>query len=236
MSDAGKAPTGRDFDTNPPVPVTEYRETVRRVNPGYELAFTLVHAYLRALQQPHLLLLVVGAGGGAEVATFGPANPGWQLTGVDPSEQMLSLARTQAEALGIAERVTLLQGTVDAVPDAPAFDAATCIYVLHFLPDSAAKLALFQGIARRLKTGAPLLLVSPVADARSRMESYLDPWQAYGELMGMPPARMAAILADIQSRPMGLSEAEQTALLQEAGFREVTRFFSALAVGGWVAR
>ncbi len=114
-------------------------------------------------------LLVVGAGGGMEVATFLPANPGWRLTGVDPSAKMLALAQAEADRLGAAGRVTLVQGTVEDLPATACYDAATCIFVLQFLPDDAGalgKLALLRGVAQRLRPGAPLLLVTGVSDHR----------------------------------------------------------------------
>ena len=126
------APNHADFDVRPPMPVSEYEDTVKRVNVGYELVFALVHSSLRALGRPDLHVLVVGAGGGAEIEHFLPANPGWRITGVDPSRDMLALAQAKAERLGVAERVTLIQGTVDDLPASASFEAATCIYVLHF--------------------------------------------------------------------------------------------------------
>jgi hypothetical protein len=108
-----------DFDTRPPVPVNDYEQTVRRVNVGYDLLFTITHSFLRALSRPNLELLVVGAGGGAEIESFLPNNPDWRLTGVDPSADMLAVARTKAEHLRVHDRVRLLRGTVDDLPHDP---------------------------------------------------------------------------------------------------------------------
>lgn len=151
-----------DFDTRPPVPVSEYERTVKAVNMGYDLLFTLTHAFLRALHQPALHLLVVGAGGGAEIEHFLPDNPGWRITGVDPSEDMLALARAKAAHLGVSDRVTLVRGTVENLPRETCFDAATCLFVLHFLPD-AGKLALLRDIAGQLCPDAPVLVATASA-------------------------------------------------------------------------
>src|SRR5437016_6486241 len=97
-----------DFATNPPVPVTEYEHAVTSVNMGYEFIFELTHAFLRALGKGDLDILVVGVGGGAEIERFLPHNPGWRITGVDPSREMLELARVKAEGLGVADQVTLI--------------------------------------------------------------------------------------------------------------------------------
>src|SRR6266545_5596440 len=105
-----------DFDVRPPMPVNEYEQTVRQVNMGYDFLFTLAHCFLQAQRRPQLELLVVGAGGGAEVERFLPDNPGWRLTGVDPSQDMLDLARAKVERLGVGQRATLIRGTVEDLP------------------------------------------------------------------------------------------------------------------------
>lgn len=228
-----------DFDIRPPMPVSEYEETVRRVNVGYDLVFTLTHCFLRALGRADLNLLVVGAGGGAEIARFLPDNPGWRLTGVDPSQDMLALAETRAEQLGVRERVALVRGTVEDVPRQARFDAATCLFVLHFLPDDD-KLALMREIAVRLRQDAPLLVVSGARiDAGGLRDDLLGAWQQYGELLGMPAEQMAATLESLEARQADATTAEgYRRLLRDAGFARVAQFFGVLGgvIGGWVAR
>jgi hypothetical protein len=46
-----------DFDSRPPMPVSEYEQTVRRVNVGYDFLFTLTAGFLRGLGRPALNLL-----------------------------------------------------------------------------------------------------------------------------------------------------------------------------------
>jgi len=219
------------------MPVSEYEQTVKRVNAGYDLVLTLTGCFLRALQHPELKLLVVGAGGGAEIRAFLPGNPGWRLTGVDPSQDMLGLAHAQAEHLGVQERVELVRGTVDDLPAEGRFDAATCLFVLHFLPD-AGKLALLRGVASRLRPEAPVLVASGVRPEDGGLrEDILGAWQQYGEAMGMPAERMAATIAQLLAQPM-TPEEDYVRLLREAGFTRSTRFFSVLGGGltAWMAR
>jgi tRNA (cmo5U34)-methyltransferase len=225
-----------DFDARPPMPVSEYEQTVKRVNAGYDLVFTLSECFLRSLHKTQMDVLVVGAGGGMEIERFAPANPSWHLTGVDPSRDMLALAQAKADGLGVPEQVTLVRGTVDDLPADAHFDAATCIFVLHFLPDNG-KLALLRGIASRLRPDAPLLAVSgALGDDGGLRDDILGAWQQYGERMGMPAERMAGIIAQLTSMPM-TAEAEYPRLLHEAGFERVTRFFSVLnGISGWLAR
>lgn len=228
-----------DFDTRPPMPVNEYAGTVNAVNVGYDLVFTLSHCFLRALHQPDLRLLVVGAGGGQELERFLPGNPGWRIVGVDPSQDMLALAQATVERLGVQDRVELVRGTVEELPAEQRFDAATCFFVLHFLPD-AAKLSLLRGIAARLRPHAPLLAVSGArVDAGGLREDFLGAWQQHGELMGLPAERMAAIIEQLLAQQEGAaSEEDYVRLLHDAGFQKVAPFLSIMngSLGGWIAR
>ena len=230
-------PARGDFDANPPVPVSEYEQTVRRVNVGYELVFTLTTCLLRAIARPTLKLLAVGAGGGAEIEQFLPGNLGWRITGVDPSQDMLALARSKAERLGVAERTTLIRGTVPDIPLDDQFDAATCIFVLHFLPDQD-KLALLRSIKERIHANAPLLVVTGAEpDDGGLGDDLVGSWQQYGEATGMPAERMRAIIEQIMSHPR-TPQQEYVRLLKEAGFERVASYFSVLGGGicAWIAR
>jgi tRNA (cmo5U34)-methyltransferase len=232
-----QSPPTRDFDAASPMPVAEYAQTVTRVNVGYDLTLTLTGCLLRALDVPQLELLVVGAGGGAEIARFLPSNSGWRLTGVDPSVDMLALAEAAVTGLGLEDRVHLVHGMVADLPAGPHFDAATCLYVLHFLPDDG-KLALLRGIAARLRPSAPLLVArGALPDDGGLREDLLGAWQQYWEAMGMPAEQMAQTINQIVHQPMP-TEAEYRELLRAAGFACVTRYVEVLGGGltAWVAR
>ena len=94
----------------------EYDKGVRRTLPTYDSMFRLVQTYLRAntTARPEKLLMI-GAGGGNELATFGPANPEWTFTAVDPAPPMLEFARRKAIDLKMDDRVEFVEGTVDDV-------------------------------------------------------------------------------------------------------------------------
>ncbi len=221
------------------MPVSEYEQTVKRVNLGYDFLLTLTFCVLRGLHLPNLDLLVVGAGGGAEIEQFLPDNPGWRLTGVDPSHDMLALAAAKIERLGVRERVRLVHGTVDDLPPQTRFDAATCLFVLHFLPDEQ-KLELLQGIAEHLQPSAPLIVASGTrVDDGGLRDDLLGTWQHYGELMGMPPERMTATIEQLmEQQPTMASEETYAQLLGQAGFSRVAKLFGVLGGGltAWIAR
>ena len=221
-----------NFDVRPPVPVQDYLLAVQRINVGYELVFELATALLRAACPNDAHLLIVGAGGGTEVSVFGRAMPRWRLTGVGPSENMLSLARAQVDTYSLADRVQLIQGTPNDLAPTPTYDAATCINVLMHLPDDGAKLHLLQSIVQRLKPGAPLILVDGVRD---NGEALVSAWRQYAEARGMPKAEMEAFLDRDIANPRVVTEARERELLAEAGLRATTRFFTAFIMNGWIA-
>ena len=221
-----------NFDVRPPVPVSDYETTAHQVNVGYELVFELATALLRAHCPGDAHVLVVGAGGGMEVQTFGPAEPRWRLTGVDPSADMLRLARAKADAAGLTDRVHLVQGTPDDLPPESRFDAATAMFVLMHLPDDGSKLHLLRSIADRLRPGGLLILVDAIHDHRDR---FTPAWQRYAEARGMSAEWMAAFLERIRVSSNTATEARELALLEEAGFRDVTRFYAGFIINGWIA-
>ena len=106
----------------------------------------------RAAGEAHIL--VVGAGGGMEVRAMAAERAHWRFTGVDPSAAMLDLARKATSPF--AERISLLEGTVDAAPAGP-FDGATCLLTMHFL-DRGERLRTLREIHGRLKPDARLVL------------------------------------------------------------------------------
>ena len=135
-----------------------YEALARRVLFGYDQLFAMALSWLRQGVGEEAQALVVGSGPGMELAHFGALEPGWRLTGVDPSAQMVALAREKVRANGLADRVTLVHGLVDDLPAEPGFDAASAVCVMHFLRDDGSKRAFLDGIARRLRPGARLAL------------------------------------------------------------------------------
>ena len=214
-----------------------YETVARQAIFGYEQLFPMIMGYLAAGVGDKANVLVVGAGTGMELVTFGTHQPAWSMTGVDPSEQMIGIARHNVQNHGLAERVTLVQGYVDALPlDAP-FDAATLILVMQFLPDDGSKLALLQSIAKRLKQGAKLELVDTHGDPSSiEFAQTLAAWKPYLKVMGMAPEVIPALLENGLKSLFPITEARTQALLQEAGFTKITHFYSAHLYGGWIAQ
>ena len=76
-----------------------YDDRIPRSIPGYEAMHDLVSAILTGLLPEEGRLLVVGAGTGKEIITLGTQNKSWRFTGVDPSKDMLAVARKSLKPL-----------------------------------------------------------------------------------------------------------------------------------------
>jgi tRNA (cmo5U34)-methyltransferase len=216
----------------------EYATQSRIALAGYdachELSACMLSAALGAGAAARVL--VVGAGGTAgEIIAAARLEPGWRFVAVDPSAPMLELARANLAAAGLAGRVGLVRGALEAIGPAPAFDAAIMIGVLHHLPGDAAKRALLAGIAARLRPGAPLVLAGNCR-AYASQPLLMAAWAARWRMHGAGPEEVRARLDKIlHGAEPPASEEAVIALLAEAGFEHPLRFFASLFWGAWIA-
>lgn len=214
-----------------------YDSQIRMAMFGYEQLFPLMLAMLAPDLAEKANILVVGCGTGMELLTFGRRMPGWTLTGVDPAEQMIEIARAKLERENLDSRVLLHQGTLESLPGSALYDAATLVLVLHFLPDDGSKLALLKDIAARLKPGGRLLLIDLGGDAQAASFAPLvETWKNFQEEMGMPHEHVVMATTAALKTQYFIAEARISALLEEAGFVQVERFYHALLNSGFSAR
>jgi ubiquinone/menaquinone biosynthesis C-methylase UbiE len=112
-----------------------------------ELAAEPRDAALRLLGEPSGRLLDVGCGSGAHTAVF--AEHGWQVLGVDLSEDQLRLARSRG--------LDVLQADAAALPlDDESFDAVVSMWTHTDVDDFSAFLAEATRVLRR---GGPLVYI-----------------------------------------------------------------------------
>ena len=214
----------------------EYDKGIRRALPTYDALFRMVQSFLRANVEDSANVLVIGAGGGNEIVTFGKANPTWTFSGVDPSEAMLEVALQKAENEGIEERVSIHTGTIEEIEFNETFDAATCLLVLHFVETIEEKLSLLKTVRERLKPGSPFVLVSMFGDQSNpefdeRMNLWKSIWLDLTDLTQEDVEAMEESVRELSFIPA--SQMEE--LLNQAGFERVTQFFSTTLFGGWIA-
>lgn len=220
--------------------VIRYEKTIPLKIPGYthlyEMTDRLIAAQLSGDDAKRIL--VIGAGGGQEIVALGARHPNWTFTGVDPSVQMLDMARRRVEAVELTTRSTLLEGTIEDLPGEQdcAYDAATCLLVLHFVKGLQQKRELLQEIAKRVKPGAPFCLAAISGDPHTAAFSLqMSAWQQHMQDNGIGLAEWERFAASIGRESDPVSAAVVQELLEEAGFRESTRYFGSYLIDAWFA-
>ncbi|CAN5830812.1 class I SAM-dependent methyltransferase [soil metagenome] len=224
------SPMHRAFDD--PDAVAHYADGPRRIVPGYHALHAMTAVLLAERAPTDGRVLILGAGGGLETAALAEANPRWRFDGVDPSAEMLALAE---HTLGPhLDRTRLHHGVIDDAPDGP-FDAAVCLLTLHFLGTDERRRTVEQ-VRLRLRPGAPFVVAHmsiPGEDDAAR-ETWLSRYAAFAIASGVNPAVMADARTAIEAQVYTLTPGQDRAVLEDAGFTDVTEFYSAFTFRGWV--
>ncbi|KIU14931.1 class I SAM-dependent methyltransferase [Mycolicibacterium llatzerense] len=212
--------------------VSTYAEQAPQTVPGYHDIHTMASVLLAEEAPADAQVLVLGAGGGLEIKAFATAHPRWKFMAVDPSAPMIDLAK---DTLGpLAARMDVHEGYVDDAPEGP-FDAATALLLLH-LTEPEDRLRTVAEVHRRLRPGAPFLVmhVSYPQEDDAKRQRWLDRHVAYLLAAGNQPAYVEMASEMINQHMPALSPDEDRAILERAGFTNVTEFFSAFTFRGWV--
>ncbi len=211
-----------------------YEKVVRLFIPGYEATFDMARVFLELSLPEQAEVLVVGARGGKELITFGAARTGWRFVGVDPSAQMIEAAGEKVKQHGLSERVELVQGLAHELRADKLFVAATCILVMHFVPDDGAKLDLLKQIPRRLKPHAKLVLVDGCEDVGlEQFKLFFEAYRQHAELAGATAEYLELAVKNINEYLHVVPQERLRAFLREAGFSGVFKFYTALWFRGW---
>jgi len=132
-------------------------------NPVQPAVYDLSARALHTLLPEHGRLLDLGVGSGRALARFARSRPDVEATGVDLAPNMLATARTLFGEEGCDKRIELLQADITALPaslvDQP-WDAVSCVWTLHQLPDVEVLRGALRQIAQiRARTGASVWIL-----------------------------------------------------------------------------
>ena len=216
-----------------PKALTNYAENAIRRVPGLSDVHRMSALLMAESTPPDGRVLVVGAGGGMELKFFAQSHPNWQLDGIDPSAEMLSLART---ALGpFASRVRLHHGFVEAAPEGP-FDSASSLLTLHFTTESERYRTLSE-IHSRLKPGGVFVAMHySIPQNHIAQDLWLSRCAEFAISSGVGPEQAMTAAAAIGKQLPILTPEQDEELMRRAGFSDIATFYVALAFRGWVAR
>jgi tRNA (cmo5U34)-methyltransferase len=177
-------------------------------------------------------VLVLGAGGGLEIKSFAEAQSGWSFDGVDPSAEMLGLAKITLEPF--ASRTRLHQGLIDVAPDGP-FDAATCLLTLHFVEPEERRRTLRE-IRRRLRPDAPFVVAHlSFPQGSGDRELWLSRYAAFATASGVERSKAENAGFMIGAKLPILSPEDDEKHLRDAGFHGINLFYVGFTFRGWVA-
>jgi len=139
-------------DDGDPV-VAEYARQARAYDErwSFYIHATVQETLRRTPIKPGQRVLDVGCGTGALLKAMTRVQPDARLTGVDPTQEMLSLARQ-----GLPGRVTLKRGRAESLPfENESFDTVVSCNMFHYLRDPERALAETR---RVLKLGGNLVI------------------------------------------------------------------------------
>lgn len=210
-----------------------YDADILKIIPGYAALHETARHLLETTLPENAFILVAGVGTGNETVSLAERNPGWRVTGFDIAENMISTASVKVNARGLAHRIELIHGTVDDVFQ-EAFDGATALLIMHFIP-YAQKLTFLREINFRLRPGGTLVLADFTGDRGSfEFESFITAWEDY-----MFERREKADVDEAVSRTRRdldiLSHASMVELIQRAGFLHPRLFWKSLVFSAYIA-
>lgn len=214
-----------------PGAVSGYAERTARIVPGLRDLQKMACVLMAERAPRDARVLVLGAGGGLELKAFADMQPEWRFDGVDPSSEMLQLART---TLGAASaRVVFHESTIDGAPEGP-FDAAACLLTLHFLPEEQRRNTVKE-VHRRLKPGAPFVVAHhSFPNAGPAQDRWLRRNAAFGIASGVPASQAESGIESMKQHLPVLSPEQDVAILHEAGFSKAELFYAGFTFRGWV--
>lgn len=215
-----------------PQAVARYAEGPVRQVPGFHALQQMAVLLLAEKAPANARMLILGAGGGLELKVFTQAQPDWRFVGVDPSAEMLELARTTLGPL--VSCVDFHEGYIDTAPQ-ELFDGATCLLTLHFLT-AEERLHTLRELLLRLKPGAPLVVAHhSFPQSETEKARWLNRYAAFAVASGVPASHAENAISAISSRLPLLAPEQDEALMQQAGFEHIELFYAGFTFKGWVA-
>ncbi|MBE2271279.1 MAG: methyltransferase domain-containing protein [Anaerolinea sp.] len=156
-------------------------------------------------------ILDVGCGAGQLIFKLADAYPNCRFVGIDVDPYGIELAKTEASVRGYGDRVQFRRTKKDSAPFDDRFDLALMFEVLHELPVSV-RPSVLESAQRALKPGGKLFILDETwaenpADLR-------DPRFTMSVLVQFSELVWGNVVA---------TETEQTRLLTDAGFVNLTR-------------
>ena len=187
-------------------------------NPGMQAVYDFGARALDTLLPPGGRLLDLGVGSGRALSAIIRRRPDLTVTAVDLAPNMLATARELFVDQGIEKQVDLVRADITALPDElamGAWDAVSCMWTLHQLPEFAdLRAALGQIAAIRRHSGAAVWI--------SDFQRMRDPLACKAMLQCVDPASPPILRKDaMASEAAAFTSAELLKELAAVGLGDV---------------
>ncbi len=209
--------------------LSHYLDGPPRQVPGFHDLHKMTQQLLAERVPNNAHILVLGAGGGLELEFLAQAQPGWRFAGVDPSAEMLELAKRTTEPY--RDRIQFYQGYIDSAPHLE-FDGAISLLTFHFIAQHQ-RLETLTQLQLRLKPNAPLILAHiSFPQSESERQLWINRHLTYAGVSSENRAQSQnAMLNQLSILPPATEEQ----MLKDAGFSDIDLFYAGLSFKGWAA-
>lgn len=210
-----------------------YDQQIKIGIPTYDYLMMSMPAYLSRLipKGSDIQLLVAGCGTGNEMEQFLIYDSKWNVTGIDPSQDMVGVARKK---LRLYKNLKLLVGQVRGLPESLKYDGATLSLVLHFLVDNGSKANLLKDLSKRMKKGAPFIIV----DMFGTKDEIWEKLQMLAKIL--PENIDSQYVKEMSQRVIEeihyITEDRFRELVKLAGFSEPLKYHQSLMYGAWICK
>jgi tRNA (cmo5U34)-methyltransferase len=213
----------------------KYDRKIRMFCPSYDALHRMIIPLLLGLPKD-ALFLSSGAGTGAEILSLGKMFPSWRFVAVDNSTNMIKACQEKTSEAHLNDRITFINGRLQDCMLSTPCDAASSIFVSHFMKCREEKLSYFRSISANLKIGGVLVLADLFGDKTSpEFMSLMDVWLRSYALHGVSDEELIKDRGHINRDVDFITENELILILNEAGFATPVRFYQTYLFGGWVA-
>lgn len=212
----------------------KYEKRIRLFCPSYDALHKIIIPLLQKLPK-QANFLSVGAGTGAEIVTLGKYFPSWNFVAVDISAEMLGICHKHILETDITDQVSFFHGKIQDYNGSITFDAASSIFVSHFIQSYEEKREYFHSIASYLKPDSPFIFADLFGDPMSsEFNQLMEAWLGFYASHGISDEDLNKDYAHIKNDISYLSENELEELLKEVGFAKPIRFYQTYLFGGWI--